>query len=66
MSSLGEEFPKQQARCRELLLIYHGLGPIGAFGLMMIKQVLERADQAAVEQDITKMMRSYEEMKGCK
>ena len=65
MSSLGTEFPKQQARCRELLLVYKDIGPSGAFALAMIKQVLERADQAASEQDVIKMIRSWDEMKNC-
>ena len=65
MSSLGTEFPKQQARCRELLLVYQEIGPSGAFGLEFIKGVLERADQAASEQDVIKMIRSWDEMKNC-
>lgn len=65
MSSLGEEYPLQQARCRELLEAYTEIGPAGAFGHLMIFQVLERADRAAISGDLVAMLRSFEEMKGC-
>ncbi len=66
MSSVGQEFPKQQARCRALLEQYTSIGPAGQFGHLMISQVLERADQAAISGDVVAMLRSFEEMKGCK
>ena len=65
MTSIGEDFPKEQARVRELLGVYKSLGPVGGFGAMMIEQVLQRADQAAVSGDVIAMLRSYEELKGC-
>lgn len=66
MSSLGTEYPKEQARCRELLSEYRQM-PNGAgfFGATMIEAVLKRADEAAVSGDVLAMLRSYEEMKGC-
>ena len=66
MSSLGEEYPVQQARCRELLSAYKEIGPSGAFGHIMIEQVLQRADEAAISGDLVAMIQSFEEMKGCK
>lgn len=66
MTSVGEAYPKEQARVRELLGVYKSLGPVGGFGAMMIEQVLQRADQAAVSGDVIAMLRSYEELKGCK
>lgn len=65
MTSVGEAYPKEQARVRELLGVYKSLGPVGGFGAMMIEQVLQRADQAAVSGDVIAMLRSYEELKGC-
>lgn len=62
MSSLGEEFPKQQARLRELLKTYQSLGAVGKFGATVIENCLQRADKAAMEQDIYKMMSIYKEM----
>ena len=60
--SLGEMFPVEQARCREVLAIYKSLGSVGAFGAAMIEDVLRRADKAAVEQDTVAMVRIYQEM----
>jgi hypothetical protein len=65
MNTLGDRFPAEQARVRELLGEYKALGSVGAFGALMIEQVLRRADSAAVSGDVVAMLRSYEEMKGC-
>lgn len=66
MASLGEEFPKEQARVRALLKCYQEIGPAGTFGAMMIELALQRADQAAVSGDTLAMLQSYEELKGFK
>ena len=65
MTTLGEELPKEQARVRELLGIYKSLGPRANFGALMIEQVLQRADQAAISGDLVAMLRSIKELKGC-
>lgn len=65
MNTLADEFPKEQERCRQLLEQYKEIGPVGAFGHMMISDVLRRADQAAMSGDVVAMLRLYEEMKGC-
>lgn len=64
--SVGEDFPREQARVRSLLGEYKTLGPVGMFGATMIEQVLQRADQAAMSGDVVAVLRSYEELKGCK
>ena len=64
MNSLGEEFPREQARVREVLGYYKEIGPAGSFGAMMIEDVLRRADKAAIEGDVIAMIRIYQEMKG--
>lgn len=51
MASVGEEFPKEQARVRELLEEYKAIGPAGAFGAMMLEQALRRADAAAISEE---------------
>ena len=66
MATLGEEYPKEQARCRKLLRIYKDLGPVGAFGYAAISDVIARADRAAVEGDLPAMIRCFEEMRKCK
>ena len=65
MSTLGDEYPRQQERCRELLEQYKEIGPVGMFGYAMISQVLREADQAAISGDLVEMIRCYEKMKGC-
>jgi hypothetical protein len=66
MSTLGDEFPLQQKRCRELLGEYKALpNGVGTFGALMIEQVLQRADAAAVSGDVVAMLRSFQEMKDC-
>ena len=64
MSSLGDEFPKEQSRVRELLGFYKTI-PAGAFGAAMLEQALRRADEAAISGDPVAILRSYEELKGC-
>jgi len=64
MSSVGEEFPKEQARVRELLNEYKSI-PTGAFGAMMIEQALSRAEKAAISGDIVAILKSYKELKEC-
>jgi hypothetical protein len=62
METLGEAFAKEQARLRDLLIMYKELGPRGEFGAIKIESCLKRADQAAIEGDVVAMLRIYEEM----
>lgn len=66
MSSVGEEFPKEQARVREILEQYKAIGPAGAFGAAWIGNVLKRADEAAISGDVVAIIRSYQEMQAVK
>lgn len=63
--SLVEAFPAEQERVRDLLSVYETI-PTGGFGAMMIRDALKRAEQAAASGDVVAMLRSYEELKGCK
>lgn len=69
MSSLGEDFPKERARCRELLATYKWLSGMPQvntkFAEAMIEDVLRRADRAVMSGDVIEMIRVYEEMRGC-
>lgn len=69
MSTVGDDFPKQQARCRELIAQYkeigNGPGVFVGFAIANIEAVLRRADEAAISGDIVAILKSYEEMKGC-
>jgi len=64
-TSLGEALPKEQARCRELLVAYREIGPSGAFGATMIEAALRRADEATISGDGVAMIQAYKELKGC-
>lgn len=64
-TSVGEQFPLEQARVRELLTQYKAIGPAGTFGAIHIENALRRADQAAISGDVVAILRSYEELKGC-
>lgn len=61
MTSVGDDFPNQQARARELLDIYRTI-PTGGFGALMIEEALQRADQALASGDIVAIVRSYNEL----
>ena len=63
MTTLGDELPREQARCRELLVAYKEIGSAGAFGAAMIEQSLREADQAAISGDVVAMLRAYEKLK---
>lgn len=65
LKTVGSEFPAEQQRVRELLTEYQAIGPAGMFGAMMLKQVLARAEQAAISGDVVAILRSYHELKGC-
>lgn len=65
MPSVGDDFPREQARCRELLKTYHDLGRAGVFGAAMIEAVLARADKAVIGGDLAEILISYREMREC-
>lgn len=63
-ASIGEDFPRQQERVRELLTQYEAIGPPGMFGALMIRQALSRAERAMASGDIVAILTSYSELKG--
>ncbi len=63
VTTVGEDFPKQQARVREVLKLYHEIGPAGQFGAIMIENALREADAAQSSGDIIEILRSYEALK---
>ena len=64
MKSLAEQYPKEQARCRELLKAYREI-PTGFIGANLIEIVLQEADQAAISGDLPDMIVAFEKMKDC-
>ena len=69
MSSVGEDYPVQQARCRDLLMEYKNMrqtpGVNVNFAIASIEDVLRQADEAAMSGDVVAMLRAYQEMKSC-
>ncbi len=63
MTTLGEDYPTQQARVRTTLGYYRGIGIAGVFAAEMIEDLLRRADEAAISGDVVAMLPIYEEMK---
>ncbi len=63
MKNVGEEFPKEQARLRELLVQYKEIGIPGQFGARMIEQALRQADAAMASGDVVAVLRAYRAMK---
>jgi hypothetical protein len=62
--TLGDALPREIARVRDVLLpAYQGIGPAGAFGVVMLRQALDRANVAMIEGDLVKMIAAYEELK---
>jgi hypothetical protein len=63
-TSVGEDFPKEQARCREVLSQYKELGANGAFAAAMIEATLREADAAMASGDIVRILQAYKAMQG--
>jgi hypothetical protein len=64
--SVGEDFPRQQARVREVLGHYREIGPAGQFGAAMIEADLREADEAMASGDVVRILRSYETLRDIK
>jgi len=62
--SLAAAFPKEQERCRMLLKEYQEIGPAGRFAAIMIEASLKEAEEAAMSDDLVRMIRAYESLKG--
>lgn len=66
MKSLAEALPEEQARVRELIVMFrdpeiNGAGDIAA---ALMEQSLAAADRAIISGDVVAMMRCYEDLKG--
>lgn len=64
MASVGEDFPKEQARCRRLILDYLALpNGAGTLGAQMIEVVLQGADRSIASGDPKRIGRDLKLMK---
>lgn len=64
--SLGDQFPKMQARIRKCRDRGVQMGAAGAFYVMVCDDLLRRADEAAVRGDAVEMIRVFQEMQDLK
>jgi len=62
MNTLGDEYPKQQARVRAIQQFALEIGPSGRFLFLICEDLLKRADRASIEQDLPAMIMIYKEM----
>lgn len=66
VATLGEAFPKEQARVREILGHYKEIGPAGMFGAALIENTLIKAETAAMSGDVTQIIAAYRELQEIK
>ena len=66
MSSLGEAFPIELERCRELLKEYESIGLFGDVGSVATKRAIETAEQAQASGEVVEMERAYRMMENCR
>lgn len=58
-TTVGEDFPKQQARVRRVLGYYREVGAPGRFGVLMIEATLREAEEAQASGDILRILAAY-------
>lgn len=64
MITLIEGLLQEQQRVRELVKIYDNI-PQGAYGAAMLREALNRAEQAVANEDVVAILKSYKELKDC-
>ena len=62
--SVGDDFPRQQARVRECLKNGLSTGPAGAFDVAVCERALARAERAMAGGDVVEILGAYEELRG--
>lgn len=63
--SIGSAFPHEIARCKQLVEHYKELGGVGFFGRSMIELRIRDAEEAWASGDITRIISTYWDLKGC-
>lgn len=59
ITTVGDDFPKQQARVRVIQQHARECSPGGAFLVMMCEQALREAEEAAISGDPVAVLRAY-------
>ena len=62
MSSVGEDFPRQQEHVRKLWGQYVEMGPKGKAAAAALEELLEKAAAAQSSGDLVEILRSYGEL----
>lgn len=65
MRTLGDVFPAEIERVKELAEEYRAIGPAGAFGFAHISHVVTAAERAWAERDTIAMVRLYPQLQNC-
>lgn len=65
MANLIDGLQEEMNRCRELLKVYEAI-PAGAFGALMIRQIILKAEKSISSGDVIEMLRALQELKECK
>lgn len=66
VATLGDAFPGEQARVREILGHYKEIGPEGMFGAAMIEETLKKADEAIMSGSLCQMIVAYQDLQEIK
>jgi len=66
MSSLAEDLPREQERCRTILEHVLEIGPAGAFLAASLRMDLKKAEVAAAAGDVVGMLQAYQALKDYK
>jgi hypothetical protein len=63
VTSVGEDFPVQQARVRVIQQHAREIGPAGSFLVAICEQALREAEAAAISGDVVRIVRAYNDLK---
>jgi hypothetical protein len=66
MANIIEGIQTQCDRCRELVTQYEQIGPVGAFGKLMIERDITEGEAAIASGDVVRMVQAYKALEGCK
>lgn len=66
MTTIAEDLPKEQQRCRCILENAVRIGNAGSFLAAILRESLRKAEVAAASGDVVEMIRCYEDLKSYK
>lgn len=67
VDTLADALPREMARVRDVVMpAYQEIGPVGAFGLAMMRHSLDNAARAMAAGDLVAMIRALEDLRGYK